>query len=44
MKGFATSVCEESGWSALPVCVQGKLKLPNAKMDGIFPPRSEFMI
>ncbi|XP_077054103.1 membrane cofactor protein [Siphateles boraxobius] len=22
MKGFATSVCEESGWSALPVCVQ----------------------
>ncbi|KAK7145150.1 hypothetical protein R3I94_011293 [Phoxinus phoxinus] len=22
MKGFATSVCEESGWSALPVCVE----------------------
>ncbi|CAM4627990.1 unnamed protein product [Leuciscus chuanchicus] len=22
MKGFATSVCEESGWSALPACVE----------------------
>lgn len=36
MKGLVTSVCEESGWSALPVCVEGKLNLLNAIMDGIF--------
>lgn len=39
MKGFATSVCEASGWSALPACVEGKLNLLNAKMDGIFFPK-----
>lgn len=39
MKGFATSVCEESGWSALPACVEGKLNLLNAKMDGSFFPK-----
>lgn len=34
MKGLATSVCEKSGWSALPVCDEGKLNLLNAIMDG----------
>ncbi|ROL50792.1 Membrane cofactor protein [Anabarilius grahami] len=44
MKGLAPSVCEESGWSALPVCVEGKLNLLNAVMDGIFFSRCGFMI
>lgn len=34
MKGLATSVCEKSGWSALPVCDEGKLNLLNDIMDG----------
>lgn len=36
MKGLAPSLYEEGGWSALPVCVEGKLNLLNAIMDGIF--------